>query len=110
MLFNSVQYMLFLPICILIYYCLQSKINNRFLLLVSYFFYMCWNPCYVLLLIFSTVITWVCGFGIKRSQNIIMRKIVLWGTLAINISILFVFKYYNFFWDTISVFLIKIGM
>lgn len=110
MLFNSVQYVLFLPICIVGYYLLPCKIRNRFLLFVSYFFYMCWNPYYILLLFFSTIVTWFCGFGIAKSQKGILQKAVLCGTIIVNISILFLFKYYNFFWDITSAIFAKVGI
>ena len=112
MLFNSVQYVIFLPICILIYYLLphRNNIRNRFLLLISYFFYMCWNPYYILLLIFSTVATWLCGFGVERAKSRIARRTALCVTVTANLAILFLFKYYNFFGDFVTYILARFGI
>ena len=110
MLFNSVQYLVFLPICIILYFAVPVKFRNLFLLLSSYFFYMCWMPEYVLLLIFSTVITWLCGFLLERTSQKKLRKAALFGTIFINLSILFLFKYFNFFRDLTIVLLQHVGI
>lgn len=110
MLFNSVQFVLFLPVCVMIYYILPGKIRNRYLLLISYFFYMCWNPKYILLLFFSTIVTWLCGFGVETAQNETLRKAALAGTVLANLLILFIFKYYNFFWDLITALLNRMNI
>lgn len=61
MLFNTPQYLLFLPFVILVYYCLPPKVRYIWLLITSYYFYMQWNPLYVTLLFSCTFLTYLCG-------------------------------------------------
>ena len=110
MLFNSVQYLIFLPICIILYFSVPVKYRNLFLLLSSYFFYMCWMPEYILLLMLSTVVTWLGGFFIEKTSQKTLRKVVLFGTIFINLSILFLFKYYSFFGDLTTLLFKRIGV
>lgn len=109
MLFNSGEFLIFFPIVILIYYLLPQKIKNGWLLIASYYFYMCWNAKYALLLFTSTFITYIGGILIQkikisnRIQNTSKyKKFVLVIALAINLVILFSFKYTNFAIDTLN--------
>ena len=62
MLFNSVEFLLFFPAVLLLYFIIPTlKLKNLFLLVASYFFYMCWNPEYALLIFTSTLVTWLSG-------------------------------------------------
>lgn len=76
MLFNTSQYILFLPLVVAIYYLLPgtSRIRNIWLLIVSYYFYMQWNPLYVILLVMCTVITFVTAKHIEK-----LRRRESWG-------------------------------
>lgn len=104
MLFNSLHYMIFLPIILLIYYILPIKIRYIWLLIGSYYFYMCWNAKYVLLILSSTIVTYFCGISIEyfknlnipESKKIFYKKICLLISLLLNLSILGFFKYSNF--------------
>jgi len=92
--FNSLQYYLFLPVTILLYYSIPVKFRTPLLLLLSYFFYMCWQPKYALLILTSTVITYACGLLLSsRPEN---KKVWLALSLTLNLAILFFFKYFNF--------------
>lgn len=93
--FNSLMYLLFLAANVLVYYLLPQKLRNVQLLLSSYYFYMCWNPKYALLMLLSTVVTYACGLLVERSA---WGKRRLWLSLSflINLGILFFFKYFNF--------------
>ena len=101
MLFNSFQFIVFFPLVVVLYYALPSKIKNFWLLLCSYFFYMCWNPKYGVLLLFSTFITYTCGLCVANSERTKncnsknRRAFLIIGILAC-LSILFYFKYVNF--------------
>lgn len=97
MLFNSVQYILFLPLCVVLYYLVPQRWRNLFLLAASYYFYMCWVPQYALLMAASTVTTWLCGFFVDQAKQGPLRKAALAFNIAVNLGILFLFKYYNFF-------------
>ena len=65
--FNSLMYLLFLAANVLVYYLLPQKLRNLQLLLSSYYFYMCWDPKYALLMLLSTVVTYACGLLVERS-------------------------------------------
>lgn len=93
--FNSLSYLLFLALNILVYYLLPPKARNGWLLLSSYFFYMCWNPKYALLMLFSTAVTYACGLLVESSLWG-RRKLWLVLSLVTNLAILFFFKYFNF--------------
>ena len=71
--------------------------RNLLLLSASYYFYMNWEPAYALLLLTSTVITYIAALGIDYFEGKNEKKLCLVGSLALNLSILFLFKYYNFF-------------
>ena len=61
MLFNSMKFIIFFPIVVLIYFIIPKRVKKFWLLVASYYFYMCWNAKYALLLFFSTVVTYMCG-------------------------------------------------
>lgn len=108
MLFNSLEFMLFFPAVCLCYYVIPHRFRSLFLLACSYFFYMCWNPEYALLMLTSTAITYVSGLLIDSAEKIpdeknrIRRKkwYVALSFLS-NLSILFFFKYFNFAADSV---------
>lgn len=75
------------------YFLLPQKVRLFWLLGMSYYFYMCWNPKYVLLLLFSTAVTFFGGLAIERFAA---KKMFLAGTILANLSVLFVFKYFDF--------------
>ena len=110
MLFNSIDFLIFFPIVTTLYFVFPHKIRNYWLLAASYFFYMCWNPKYILLLMTSTFITYLSGIvmeRIKQSDRKEDKKIKLknWTVAAsfvLNISMLFYFKYINFALDVMT--------
>ena len=109
MLFNSLDFLIFFPIVTLVYFVLPHRVRWVWLLIASYYFYMCWNPRYALLMATSTAITFLSGLLIHRSNQIPdakrrawMRR--LWVALSFgsNLAILFFFKYWDFFWDNLE--------
>ncbi len=74
----------------------RIKVRNLLLLAASYYFYMNWEPAYALLLLTSTVVTYLASLGIGHFQEKRKKKLCLIGSLVLNLSILFLFKYYNF--------------
>lgn len=110
MLFNSWKFLLFFPVVTLFYFVLPKKLRMHWLLLMSYLFYMCWNPKYVLLLLGSTVITYFSGVLMQQVDErtdpprFLSKRLVLFCSFALNLGILFYFKYVNFFLDAISAF------
>jgi alginate O-acetyltransferase complex protein AlgI len=96
MLFNSLEFLLFFPSVVLLYFALPHKFRWVFLLVASYYFYMNWKPVYAVLMFFSTFITWGCGVLVEHSQSKSRKKTFLVLSLIINFSILFTYKYFNF--------------
>ena len=97
MLFNSFAFLLFFPIVCIVYFIIPSlKYRNLFLLAASYYFYMNWQPIYALLLLTSTGITYLASLGIDRFSDKKKKKNCLIASLALNLSILFFYKYYGF--------------
>lgn len=111
MLFNSIEYLIFFPIVLLVYFLLPKKIRYIWLLAASYYFYMCWYPKHVLLLFFSTVVTYLCAvlIGAFRS-NPFLRKLCLVFCITANLILLIYFKYRSFFFDNIAASLSLIGI
>jgi len=102
MLFNTIDFIFFLPIVIILYYLLPQKIRWVLLLIASYFFYMCWKVEYVFLIIFSTLIDYFCGLQMAKKETKKARLPYLILSLLTNLGFLFAFKYFNFFADSIN--------
>ena len=103
MLFNSYNFLIFFPIVVLLYFVIPHKVRYIWLLVASYFFYMCWNAKYALILLFSTAVTYASGLLIDRANRIYdekkkskQKKIFVALSFIINLSILFLFKYFDF--------------
>ena len=99
MLFNSIAFLFFFPAICIIYYAIPThlvKVRNLLLLAASYYFYMNWEPAYALLLLTSTVVTYLAAIGISRSYDRKKKKFYLISSIVLNLAILFLFKYYNF--------------
>lgn len=99
MLFNSFQFLVFFPVVVLVYFLIPRKLKNIWLLIASYYFYMSWNVKYVILLLFSTVVTYASGlllayFSVKN--NVRGKKITVGLSFFLNLSVLFWFKYFDF--------------
>lgn len=97
MLFNSWKFILFFPFVLTIYFLVKPRFRYIWLLIASYFFYMCWNPRYIILIGISTVITFGSGILIERSHSR-EKSGKCWVVLSLllNLGILFLFKYLNF--------------
>ena len=104
MLFNSYAFLIFFPVVVLLYYLVPKwSVQKVWLLAASYFFYMSWNPKYIILILTSTLITYVCGILIEKfaGKNNRQKQVIAAG-FVVNLGILFFFKYFNFFLDTIT--------
>lgn len=97
MLFNSSEFFVFFPIVAALYFALPYRWRWPLLLAASYFFYMCWEPGYVFLLIATTLISFIAGGLIGSTFHERWRRTYLIAAIAGNLGLLFVFKYYNFF-------------
>lgn len=111
MIFNSIDFLLFFIIVYAIYWKLNHKIQNRFLLVASFVFYGFWDWRFLSLLVISTVVDYIAGLGIERnSENLKKRKLFLSLSIFTNLGMLGFFKYYNFFLESALVFFNALGL
>ena len=96
MLFNSIQFALFLPVVFLIYWLLRRSLRwqNAFVVVASYVFYGWWNWRFLLLIAFTSACSYFSGRLMERER---WRRMAMWGNVIVNLLILGVFKYYDFF-------------
>jgi len=108
MLFNSLSFAIFLPIVFAFYWFVfrhNLKLQNLFIIVASYVFYGWWDWRFLILIVLSSICSWGCGLLIQRADNQqdtsisprLSRKFILICDIALNIGILGLFKYYNFF-------------
>ena len=103
MLFSSLLFIfLFLPIFLLLYYLVPFKFKNIILLIFSLIFYAWGEPKYILLLIFVTLLNYICGLIIDKNDNKKVKKYVMIICIILNISLLGFFKYTNFIIDNLN--------
>ena len=101
--FNSLAFLLYLPIVVGIYWLLPHKGRKVWLLTASYFFYGYWNPAFLFLLLFSTTVDYLCSLGMERFRGKpVVMKLLLMTSILMNLGLLFFFKYYDFFGDNIN--------
>ncbi len=104
MIFNSVVFLIFLPIAFAIYWLLGKKslkVQNIYLLIISYFFYGCWDWRFLFLIAASSLIDYYVAIGIKNAQSKLLKKRFVAISLAMNLGLLGFFKYFNFFADSL---------
>ncbi|MBD1393998.1 MBOAT family O-acyltransferase [Mucilaginibacter glaciei] len=100
MLFNSLNFALFIPVVFLLYWFVTNRnltFQNILLLVASYFFYACWDYRFLFLLIFSIFLDFYTGHKIHSAKRQAGKKFWLWLSVGVNLGFLGVFKYYNFF-------------
>ena len=100
MLFNSIDFAVFLPVVFLLYwFILKNNLNLQNLLIVaaSYVFYGWWDWKFLTLIVFSTLVDYSVGARLSKVENTSKRKVLLWTSIIANLGFLGFFKYYNFF-------------
>lgn len=100
MLFNSIEFFLFLPIIFILYWFVLNrslKAQNILLLLASYVFYGWWDYRFLALIVISTIVDYFVGLSLAKEETPKRRKLLLGLSLAVNLGMLGFFKYYNFF-------------
>lgn len=110
MLFNSLEFLIFFPLVVAIYFVIPKKTRYIWLLITSYYFYMGWNAKYALLIATSTVITYLSGIFIDKYKEPWIRKLTVAVSFVSNLSILVFFKYFDFILDNINAVLGAIGV
>lgn len=102
MLFNSIDFAIFLPIVFILYWFVTNKnlkLQNFLIVAASYLFYGWWDWRFLLLIISSTIIDFTVGQKLRNEKNQFKRKVLLWTSIIVNLGFLGFFKYYNFFLD-----------
>ena len=89
--------MIFLPVVFLLHWLIPSRHRWILLLIASYYFYMSWNAKYVVLILFTTLVSYLAAILIEATDSARKKKIILFGTLITCLGVLGVFKYFNFF-------------
>lgn len=105
MLFNSINFAIFLPIVFFLYWFVANKNykhQNILLLVASYFFYACWDYRFMFLLMFSTFLDYFTGLKMFDAKNKAGKKFWFWLSIGINLGFLGFFKYYNFFVESFA--------
>jgi alginate O-acetyltransferase complex protein AlgI len=107
--FNSLHYLIYLPLVTILYYVLPVRYRWGMLLAASFYFYMVWSPIYILLLVAITLIDYYCSIKMGNLPTKKQRKPYLIISLTANLGILAFFKYYNFFISSANDLLIYSG-
>lgn len=102
MLFNSLAFLLFFPVVTVVFYLLNHKLRWLWLLLASSFFYMFFKPVYILILAFTIIVDYFVGVELEKTVNTRRKKLLLVTSLAGNVLVLVIFKYYNFINENVS--------
>ena len=111
MLFNSFSYALFLPIVFILYWLIPQKFRWIILLMSSYYFYASWGPQYIAVILLTTIISYTAALLMKsRRKNRLYPKTILILSVTICVTILFFFKYFNFFTENLSFVLQKLSI
>ena len=105
MTFNSLQFLIFLPVVIILYFIVPHKFRWLILLIASYYAYMSWNPWLVFLILATTLVSYLAGIFIPKTQNQKVKKLLLAITIIVCLGILIFFKYFNFLLGSVISFL-----
>ena len=100
MLFNSLDFAIFLPIFFFLYWYVTNRnlqLQNFLIVIASYIFYGWWDWRFLFLIFFSSITDYIIGKGLQITEKEKYRKILLWVSIVTNIGFLGFFKYYNFF-------------
>lgn len=112
MLFNSIDFAIFLPVVFILYWFIARSLSvqNFLLLAASYLFYSFWDWRFLLLLMFSTFLDYFTGLKMQAADNAQAKRNWFWLSVIVNLGFLGVFKYYNFFVSSFSQFLSGFGV
>ncbi|MGK0185841.1 MAG: alginate O-acetyltransferase complex protein AlgI [Verrucomicrobiales bacterium] len=98
MLFNSIDFIVFFPLVVALFFALPHRFRWMLLLAASYYFYMCWKVEYAALILASTIVDYWAAHRMQRSSQ--HKRFYLGLSLLSNLGMLFGFKYFNFFNDS----------
>jgi len=110
MLFNTIDFAIFLPVVVICYYLIPHKYRWILLLSASYFFYMSWRVEYVGLIILSTLVDYISGIRMAKLPDRRSRLPWLILSLVTNLGLLFTFKYFNFATENLNLLFHRVGL
>lgn len=110
MLFNSLPFVFFLPVVVVLYYAVQQRFRWLILLTASYLFYMAWKPEYALLILGSSALDYLCGQAMSKESQQARRRPWLFLSLIGNLGVLALFKYSNFFGSSLQTLGLGVGI
>src|SRR5579871_250455 len=96
MLFNSIEFAIFFPIAVTVYFLIAQRWRVHWLLAASCVFYMAFIPVYILILVVTILIDYVAGIYLERAQDPAKKKLLLWVSILSTCTVLFIFKYFDF--------------
>src|SRR6266567_1923757 len=96
MVFNSLAFLVFLAVVLVLYYRLGHRGQNLMLVGASYFFYGWWDYRFLGLLLFTSLFDYVCALKIEAQTHLPRRKMFLAFSIMVNMGVLGIFKYFNF--------------
>ena len=102
MIFNSLTFLVFLGIVLLLYFRLGHRGQNWMLIVTSYVFYGWWDYRFLSLLLFTTFFDYFCALWIEAQPNPARRRLLLASSMTVNLTVLGVFKYFNFFAESLQ--------
>lgn len=112
MLFNSFSFLIFFIIAVVTYFIIPPKIRCFWLVILSYYFYMVWNPKYAIVLAFSTIVAYAGGIlidDIRIKSRVVLKKVIFILCLICNVGLLIAFKYSQFIVHNMNRILTKLG-
>lgn len=102
MIFNSFEYLIFLPLVVALYFIIAPRFRWALLLAASYYFYMSWRAEYAILILFCTAINYGAAIWIDKTESKAKKKAILTVDLILSFGVLFVYKYLGFMTENIN--------
>lgn len=112
MLFNSLVFFAYLPVVFLLYWFVFRRIKwqNGFIVVASYIFYGWWDWRFLILIAITTLCSYLSGIELSVATRRNVRRLILWGNIVLNLGILCLFKYFNFFVSNLQALLQPLGI
>lgn len=102
MVFNSIEFLIFFPVVLLLYYLLPQRFRWILLLAASYWFYLSWNISLIFLIVFTTLVSYFSAILLEKAEKKTVKKLCLAVTLIVCLGVLFFYKYFNFLSSSVS--------
>lgn len=113
MLFNSIEFLFFLPIVFILYWFVFNRhrsLQNLFIVIVSYIFYGWWSQSFLILIFITTICSYLSGVLIEILSRRTAKKIVAVTNVVLNLGLLGVYKYANFFIENFHALFLQLGV